>query len=57
LPPHREWIEALVPPDVAAVAEELDLGESAGEEGGLVVLAHDDSNAIRRLAAMLRTQH
>jgi hypothetical protein len=47
----------LLPADVAAVAEALELGEVVSEERGLAVLAHDDSEAIERLAAQLSAQH
>lgn len=57
LPPHAEWIEALLAPDVAVVAEELGLGAVVAHEQGRAVLAHDDSAAVERLVAQLAHQH
>lgn len=50
LPAHAQWIEALVAPEVA---EQMGLAEAAGEEGGRVVFATDDPEAVWRVAMML----
>jgi hypothetical protein len=57
LPAHAEWIEALVSAADAAVLEAMELGEVVGEERGRVVFAHDDSVAVERALASLRTAH
>jgi hypothetical protein len=57
LPAHAEWIEVLVSAADAAVLEAMELGEAVGEERGRVVFAHDDTDAVERTLASLRTAH